>query len=218
MHKNRLQEFCQKNQHPLPTYETIKVGGPSHEPSFVSTVSIRYNNNTYQAISNEFNSKKAAELDAAEIMLYRLTSIMNEHTDQYVSNTVINIFVDMENISMKDFFTNKKFDNNFRFIGFATHDHPSIKLHAPLLNDIITINSDRKDACDILMIGYISRNIDNMEGDIIILTKDHFGPGLVDYLTMISKSQNSNNDNDNRNIVCLKSTESLNEYLTNIKN
>lgn len=97
---------------------------------------------------------------------------------------------------MGDFFEQRRFDDNFHFIGFATEKHPAIN-NLDNSVKIITIKSDRRDAADTLMIGYASKLVhmdiyseinDIYNGDdiihveILIVTKDHFGPSLVDYI------------------------------------
>lgn len=67
--KSRLQEFAQKVGLPTPVYETIKEG-PSHEPSFRSTVIV--NGVRYDSLQGFYN-RKAAEQSAAEIALVELS-------------------------------------------------------------------------------------------------------------------------------------------------
>ncbi|PIN00099.1 hypothetical protein CDL12_27402 [Handroanthus impetiginosus] len=66
--KSRLQEYAQKAGLTTPVYETIKEG-PSHEPSFRSTVIV--NNVRYDSLPGFFN-RKAAEQSAAEVALTEL--------------------------------------------------------------------------------------------------------------------------------------------------
>ncbi|KAK6163543.1 hypothetical protein DH2020_000407 [Rehmannia glutinosa] len=68
--KSRLQEYCQKAGVTTPVYETIKEG-PSHEPSFRSTVIV--NNVRYDSLPGFFN-RKAAEQSAAEVALVELAN------------------------------------------------------------------------------------------------------------------------------------------------
>lgn len=69
-----LQELCVKNRLRPPVYETIKVDGPDHCPTFVTTCKVEY---FYQEASSS-NKKKGKELAAAKIlkslMEYRSTS------------------------------------------------------------------------------------------------------------------------------------------------
>ncbi|KAI4311417.1 hypothetical protein MLD38_036317 [Melastoma candidum] len=66
--KSRLQEYAQKMSFPTPVYETTKEG-PSHEPSFKSTVTLK--NVSYDSLPGFFN-RKAAEQSAAEVALMEL--------------------------------------------------------------------------------------------------------------------------------------------------
>lgn len=71
--KSRLQEYAQKVGLPTPVYETIK-DGPSHEPSFRSTVIV--NDIRYDSLPGFFN-RKAAEQSAAEVALMQLAKSGN---------------------------------------------------------------------------------------------------------------------------------------------
>ncbi|KAL6995208.1 Double-stranded RNA-binding protein 1 [Sarracenia purpurea var. burkii] len=87
--KSRLQEYAQKVGLSTPVYETIKEG-PSHEPSFRSTVII--NDVRYDSLPGFFN-RKAAEQSAAEVALMQLanTGKMNECISQPVVNLLSHI-------------------------------------------------------------------------------------------------------------------------------
>ncbi|XP_021765708.1 double-stranded RNA-binding protein 3-like [Chenopodium quinoa] len=67
--KSQLQEYAQKVGLPTPEYETTKEG-PSHEPSFRSTVIV--DGVRYESLPGFFN-RKAAEQSAAEIALMDLS-------------------------------------------------------------------------------------------------------------------------------------------------
>ncbi|GAB4841933.1 Double-stranded RNA-binding protein 1 [Ancistrocladus abbreviatus] len=83
--KSRLQEYAQKVGFPTPVYETIKEG-PSHEPSFRSTVIV--NGVRYDSLTGFFN-RKAAEQSAAEVALVELAKSgeMNECISHPVHET-----------------------------------------------------------------------------------------------------------------------------------
>lgn len=83
--KSRLQEYAQKVGLSTPVYETIKEG-PSHEPSFKSTVIV--NNVRYDSLPGFFN-RKAAEQSAAEVALLGLADAgkINECISQPVHAT-----------------------------------------------------------------------------------------------------------------------------------
>ncbi|KAF7830024.1 double-stranded RNA-binding protein 1-like [Senna tora] len=83
--KSRLQEYAQKVGFPTPVYETIKEG-PSHEPSFRSTVIV--NDIRYDSLPGFFN-RKAAEQSAAEVALVELAKSgqVNQSINQPVHET-----------------------------------------------------------------------------------------------------------------------------------
>lgn len=83
--KSRLQEYAQKKGLPTPVYETIKEG-PSHEPSFRSTVIVK--DVRYDSLPGFFN-RKAAEQSAAEVALMELAKSdqLNECISQPVHET-----------------------------------------------------------------------------------------------------------------------------------
>lgn len=83
--KSRLQEYAQKVGIPTPVYETTKEG-PSHEPSFWSTVIV--NDVRYDSLPGFFN-RKAAEQSAAEVALMQLAKSgeLSERISQPIHET-----------------------------------------------------------------------------------------------------------------------------------
>ena len=185
--KNKLQEFCQKHKLLLPKYKQLPCNN-----GFISSVTITYNENTYHTKGNVCTKKKTSELSAATTMLGVIRKIKKLEIKYYKTNNIVHVLVDIENIHMGDFFESRRFDDYFCFIGFATENHPSINIAPSQLLSIKTIKSDRRDAADILMIGYVANMIDDYyDHDIIIVTGDHFGPGLVDYIHTIDPKMNA---------------------------
>jgi len=84
--KSRLQEYAQKAGLPTPVYETIKEG-PSHEPSFRSTVIV--NDVRYDSLPG-FSNRKAAEQSAAEVALVELAK--SNVVNQSITQPVVSIF------------------------------------------------------------------------------------------------------------------------------
>lgn len=62
--KNQLQEYFQKKGLPLPTYETIRSGGPDHKPMWVSSV-ILHNKEKLKFVGEISPDKTKAENSAA---------------------------------------------------------------------------------------------------------------------------------------------------------
>lgn len=204
MSKNTLQEYCQRRSIPLPEYTTVMIGGSSHKPEFSSTVTI-IDTDLHKITANGSvcSTKKSSECSAAEHLLVKLDQY--REANKKIFNSVdeyIYVLVDLENIHMGDYFADKEFSDNYHFVGFATSHHPSL-IVAPTELTIHTIDSTRRDASDIMLIGYASQliQLDPM-CTIIIVTKDHFGEGLVEYLR--------ENEID---CYCVKTTESLTEVL-----
>ena len=202
--KNLLQEICQKNKIPLPKYTTFTTDNQY----FLSSVDIIYNNISYQITGHSFRKKKWAELSAATKMLNYIKTLREKEIIHYKnkSQNDIYILIDIENIHMGDFFEQRKFSKSFHFIGFATEHHSSIDI-APSELDIITIKSDRRDAADTLMIGYTATLIGENSFSIVIVTKDHFGTGLVDYINQMNPDINARS---------IKTIDELSEYLNTI--
>lgn len=84
--KSQLQEYAQKVKIPNPIYETTK-GGPSHEPSFRSTVIV--NDVRYDSLPG-FASRRAAEQSAAEVAIVALTN--SGAMDECASQPVVIIY------------------------------------------------------------------------------------------------------------------------------
>lgn len=70
-----------------PVYETTKEG-PSHEPSFRSTVIV--NDVRYDSLLG-FTNRKAAEQSAAEVALVELSK--SGDADQYISQPIVSFFI-----------------------------------------------------------------------------------------------------------------------------
>jgi dsRNA-specific ribonuclease len=81
--KSRLQEYAQKVGLSTPVYGNIKEG-PSHEPSFRSTVIV--NDVRYDSLPGFFN-RKAAEQSAAEVALFQLAK--SGEVNQSISQPVV---------------------------------------------------------------------------------------------------------------------------------
>lgn len=209
MYKNQLQEICQKLKISLPIYQTERVGGLSHCPQFRSSIIIIYNGDKITEYGNTFMSKKKAEMSAAEKMLISVTQMINNDIEEFSlsSSDELYILIDMENIHMGDFFDKHKFGTEFHFIGFSTENHPSIKNCSSRV-EVVTIKTDRRDGCDILMIGYTAQLIMTNNVDIIIVTGDHFGLGLVDYIY---------SQNNNISAKCVKTVKVLIDTLKRIE-
>lgn len=181
--KNKLQEFCQKNDIELPKYTTecITCEG-DNRPRFQSSVRINWDK-IYNTSGSIENNKKHAELMAAKAMLHLIKGI-NKGKIKHYSRGILDIcvYIDLENVSLGNFFEYHKFpDKGFYFVGVATSSHPSLK-SVPEFIKIITVDSDHKDAADTLIIFDIGRSVEHSGGTYIIVTKDHFAAPLCEII------------------------------------
>ncbi|XP_054797954.1 double-stranded RNA-binding protein 2-like [Prosopis cineraria] len=74
MHKNRLQEYAQRSNIPLPIYQTINEG-VVHAPKFRSTVWV---DGKHYTSENVFSARKAAEQDAAKLAYEHIVTNMKD--------------------------------------------------------------------------------------------------------------------------------------------
>ena len=210
--KNLLQEFCQKRGLALPKYETGLAGGMAHNPRFVSSVIVTYEETLYKVTGDTAGNKKEAEMNAAEMLLSKLDAVQKENTKHYKPSTrsAIYVMIDLENIHVGDFFDHKVFHRSyseFSFVGCATEGHPSLKnIQSSSGNDIIkiiSIKSSHKDATDTLMIFGVGALVSQDNTAIfVIVTKDHFGAPLVEIINQ-----------DESTGYHLKSMEELEDWL-----
>lgn len=71
--KTSLQEWAQARGLPLPVYELVNQSGPSHEPQFEISVTVEGEKSVLASAGN----KRAAEREAASILLERVTQARN---------------------------------------------------------------------------------------------------------------------------------------------
>lgn len=69
--KTALQEWAQARALPLPIYELVTQSGPSHEPRFEISVTVE----GQKPVVASAGSKRAAERDAAALLLERVTTV-----------------------------------------------------------------------------------------------------------------------------------------------
>nr|QBK91671.1 MAG: double-stranded RNA binding motif-containing protein [Pithovirus LCPAC302] len=202
--KNQLQEFCQKRSMVLPRYDTVQIESIYNYPQFNCRVILTYNNIIYQTDGYNKSNKKKAELSAANAMLNKLDEIRTSETQYYESKNVnVIIYIDMENIHIGDFFETRKFGKGIYFQGVVTDNHSSIKA-APKELKIHTIQSDRRDAADMLIVWLAAQQ--DSGSTIVVITKDHFGSGLVDIINDVKYGCGSVG-------VRLKTMDKLHEWL-----
>lgn len=179
--KNKLQEYFQKRNLPVPVYDTQKVGGQPHNPEWVSTVVIdskRYSSNTQ-------SKKILAEQDVAEMILCMLeneevkTSKKEIEPLTFIEPSVLDeikdrkkiILVDLENCPQASEVI--EIPKDTVIIGVIGHCHNLAQRSLPFYKCVIP--SAMKDAADhalTFLAGYISRNIEGQ--DIYLVSRDHY--------------------------------------------
>lgn len=175
--KGRLQEYTQKKGLPLPEY-SHRVG----QSGWISTLVLQSPSvSTWESGSHP--SKIMADQDVAHRALSHIYSLEERIT---LKGYHI-LLVDMENKPMiiRDVLNNVKGD--MRIIGVAQASHPTIKMYE---NDkgvqIITVNSQRRDASDIVIIlkchDIIASLRESQTTTITLFTSDHFGVTLQEVM------------------------------------
>ena len=123
--KNQLQELCQSNGIPLPSYNTIKIGGEPHNPIFQSTCHIgelyRFKSSNKDK-DNLLTSKKLAEKNVAKIAydsLVKNKELVNINPNIQVSKQNDTMTTSMPN---KDYYTKKPRYNSIYEIDFKRNE------------------------------------------------------------------------------------------------
>jgi hypothetical protein len=152
-------------------------------------------------ISNGLHStKKGAAKEAAKHMLDRIqapSELPDQHQLQELTATHLKrpkivtggtgdtigtaVFIDLENATRdSNLFQELSDKMNARVFGFLSRYHHNYNKSFGI--EVFTIDSNRRDACDVGMIMYITRYIlDNDDiNNIVFVTRDKFGSALVD--------------------------------------
>ncbi len=166
--KNKLQEFCQKQKIGLPLYEQI-----NNMYGFVSSVSLKFQGKDFICLGSPKNNKKNSEKSAAEKLLHKLDEFIIINKQKIVSVTPVYVLIDLENIHVKDFLDSYHFENIY-FIGFSSKNY---QVYTENMN-IKVVDSLRRDAADILLTMYVAKLVLEKAGDIIVISKDHFGSAI----------------------------------------
>ena len=183
--KGALQEWTQKQNLPLPTYNTWRLEHDEyHCPEFQSSFSFLHENQMSQFTGNIESSKKRAEASAAQSALQGLQKIKQHQTIHISPTKPIYILCDLENIPMKKFLEQHTFEGPIYFYGFCAHDHSSsqnrLDSQYPILTQIVY--STRRDACDVSLVMFATRLLLAIPQNAIFLvvTTDRFGAALTD--------------------------------------
>lgn len=189
--KNQLQEYCQKNNFPLPTYLTTDHQINTKENSNLFKCSVTCFDNI--TIESEYRTtKKEAHIDAARKMLNYISSNSKSSSNsssvnysKYIPpNDVSHIILfDIEN---RPKLVNLNYKKNVHKIGFMAQYSNHVEKEEELRQycDLRVIDSAANNAADIALVFYAGRllqsiyDIPNNRPDIIIVTRDKFGGPL----------------------------------------
>jgi hypothetical protein len=210
-YKNSLQEYFQKNNLPLPNYETKKIGEDRQSNLILwqSTLKLTLGNNKKIFKSKSFPNKKDAEMYVAEQGLKYIekdeTQNDNNNEIKYCKSLCkysfneddILIIIDLDNIQKIDSLEHEIKDfSNIHLFGFIG------KLTNPCKNNgiikIIKANDTSKDSADIKLTLEMGKLINKLNRKHImincyIVTRDHFGECLTNTIkeeTCINEARN----------------------------
>lgn len=233
--KNSLQEFCLKNKHSLPFYDTKKIGGDPHEPEWFSIVTVvlcAAENKSGQSISipGEVSSSKiAAEKSAAQTMLDSLTvaassdsselpSVDSESfvsVDKYTDSLAI--LVDVENMPGMIFsavtLVQKHPKANIRiFACVGKHHHSAGKNFGKHVTKIV-VPTTRKDGVDTFIQMYVGHMLHaSLFKSYAIVTRDHFGHALAELIESEVPVPPSSSGWIKKRAAVVTTQEQLNEF------
>ena len=184
--KNLLQEYIQARCLPLPIYETVRIGGLDHQPSWQSSVLFEGKITTGEANI----SKSKAEMSAASkaLALISPTSPIspissNPNTISRLAPPRTVLLVDVEN--MPNFVEEvvKEIMGLYIYAFVGEHHCLAGKIFPQGVKKVLS-PSTRPDGTDTCMQVYVGYFLARDEYDTyLIATRDHYGSALVDMIT-----------------------------------
>lgn len=203
--KNTLQEFCVKNKHSIPSYDTKKVGGTPHAPEWLSYVTIvmkkEGKDQSITVPGDVSMSKTEAEKTAATCMLTSLGVAEDPLPIDEVEKDMslgtlppsvpeepgMAILIDVENIPNMIFSAvtlKQKYPkaNITIFACVGQHHHSAKKDFGRRVKKVV-VPTTRKDGVDTFIQMYAGHLMRGTEFDsFAIATGDHFGHALVELI------------------------------------
>ena len=175
--RNQLQEYCQKNKHPLPIYETTRTGGFDHAPLFISMVTVQGSS----FCGYEAETKSKAESSAALVALNHKSKKVSKESPVFTKKTAL--LVDVENLQKFIDELSGPIDN-LTVYAFVGEHHCLVDKELP--PDVIRVisPSTRPDGTDTCMQVYIGALLgQETYEEYIIATRDHYGSAVVEMIT-----------------------------------
>lgn len=174
--KNLLQEYCQRNNYPLPEYQTRSAGNDF----FISTVLV-CGNAAYTG--DPASRKKDAEMNAATKAYQSICAENLEKKSSFQGSEKLGIFIDLENkqkiydeLDQHFHLDKSKFDIHI----FITKNHVLAQKEFPYASKHL-VDSMMKDAVDTYLIFMLGKLADKYE-DFIIVTGDHYAKVMEEIL------------------------------------
>lgn len=202
--KNSLQEFCIKNNHSPPSYETKRIGGSPHDPQWLSIVTVvmcPVENKSGQSISvpgEVCTSKTEAEKSAAILMLKGIVkddaediTVTAQSTaddrDSSAENSMA-VLIDVENMPNMIFSAvtlKQKYPKaNIKiFACLGQHHHSSGKNFGKNVTKVL-VPTTRKDGVDTFIQMFVGKLLVQSSSfkSYAIVTRDHFGHALAELI------------------------------------
>ena len=190
--KTNLHEFLQKNNIPLPIYNTNRIGGTDHRPLYSSTIIL---NKCLEIKGNAENNKKEAENSAAfnayeyiktkGLKNFNIKNVYDDviYDDVSVKKNRYCLLIDMENLQKicEDVTDNElKFIDVYVFVG--KHSHLVNKKLNDSIKKIISPSSMKNgtDTCIQVYVGSLLEK--NMYDVYFISSRDSFAAVLAEII------------------------------------
>jgi hypothetical protein len=193
--KNTLQEYCQKNNLPLPIYLTVRVSDTRDSPLFESTTN--FNQVTYRGLGT---NKTAAEQDTAKQVCQILPqqSSVKQNQPLSISQKYPNpmaipmsqygriYLIDGDNCHVTDEKLFDVSDSLYMYIIARNNTHPQPLLHQQKYSNCCVFVSETisRDAVDHLLTFFLGQlSITQPDKHYYVVTKDHFGECLESFMS-----------------------------------
>lgn len=177
--KNKLQEVLMRRNLPVPSYDTQRVGGEDHDPSWISIVTFQTKDGVVVEMSGPLcNTKKAAELTVAKIAIDSL------RVDKMspVLKKPFTILIDIENQPKALLHIHNTIELTSSVYGFISEGHPLVskmKKNEETIQQfkLIVVPSTRPNGADVGMCMKVNEVSDDI---ILIVSGDNFVHALCD--------------------------------------
>lgn len=188
--KNKLQEYYQKRGEDLPKYETKRLGGDDHNPTWLSYLCLP-GGKKFARMSN--GKKKDIEMLIAEdaLQALKMSKGMSLYTFNIPTSKRLAILVDIENCPKVLTQFKDVASVNIDLFGFLSEKHCLVRRYKNISDsrlNVVYVPTGRQDGADIaltLAAGAILQA--NLYRSYIIISGDHFAAALADCIKGYSR-------------------------------